>query len=55
MTHKTMPKDLKDEIVVMLSNIENKGLIKKVNAKVTDANDNVTKLIDIRNKLKKVQ
>jgi hypothetical protein len=52
---KERPTDLKDEIVSMLSNIENQGLIKKVNAKVTDASNNVTKLIDIRNKLKKVQ
>ena len=39
----------------MLSKIENVGLVQKVNAKVEDAGNDVTKLIGIRNKLKKVQ
>jgi len=52
---KERPANLKDEIIELLSDIENKGLVSKVNAKVEDAGNNVTKLIEIRNKLKKVK
>ena len=50
---KEKPTDLKDEIIDMLSKIDNVGLVQKVNAKVEDAGNDVTKLIGIRNKLKK--
>ena len=54
-TVKEKPADLKDEIIDMLSKIDNVGLVQKVNAKIEDAGNDVTKLIGIRNKLKKVQ
>ena len=51
---KEKPSDLRDEIISLLKGLDD-GLIQKVNASVEGAGDNVKKLIEIRNKIKKVR